>query len=87
MRTKTKRIRQQSAGFLHWPFESDRLNGLVVVIDAGLEHTLVDTAYRANPIVRQIFKRRSGFDAVFGIAFFGIVCVATRITEIFLHSL
>lgn len=59
---------------------------LIVVIDAGLEHALVDAADGAYPVIREVFKRRSGFDAVFGIAFFGIVCVATRITEIFFHS-
>jgi hypothetical protein len=34
-------------------------------------------AIRANPIIRQVFKRRAGSNPAEGIAFFGVIDIAT----------
>lgn len=60
---------------------------LVVVIDARLEHALVNTAYGANPIIRNVLKSGSGCDAMLRITYCGIIRVATGIAKIFLHSI
>jgi hypothetical protein len=58
---------------------------LVIVIYARLEHTFVNAANRAYPAIGNIFKSGTGCNAMFGIAFFRIICVATGITKIFFH--
>ena len=59
---------------------------LVVIVDTRLEHALVNTTYRAYPVIRKILKCCSRCDAMFRIALFGIICVAAWITKILLHN-
>lgn len=58
---------------------------LVVIVYAGLEHVLGNSAERTAPVVRKIFKSGTGFDAVLGISFFRIIGVTTRVAKILFH--
>ena len=52
----------------------------------GLEFVFADAAFRAFPVVGQLFKRRSGRNVVFGIALFRIVHIAADFANVLLHD-
>lgn len=60
---------------------------LVVIVNAGLEHSLVHAAHGAAPVIGKILECSSGSDAMLRVALCGIIGIATGIAKIFFHSI
>lgn len=59
---------------------------LIIILNAGLKHTLIHTTQGTAPVIRNVLKGSARHDAMFRISFFRIIGIATRITKILLHD-
>ena len=57
------------------------------LVGEGGELVFADTAERAGVIVGEFFKGCAGGDAVFGVAYFGIIYPVAYVANIFFHNL